>query len=323
MANIVIPVWFFWAGIGGMALSAGLAIWVLLGYFDWRKWCPEGVAMRYARKKGGYVKFEHFASDEATISLGKVEVVKGKGMLKPNWFGKGSVRFIPEEGSGYVEHLPKGLKIVHYIGTHPGAKKITGIRAIEQMAEEYPVLFSEQNPRRRIAYRFLTVPEQQLLEDRPYELQENPEMFNEVMQIKARLTGTKVMYQIKGSVERLADVVDAKKYRKEKIVIDDFMEVLAVEPEEEVASGGNPVPAAPKMVTLGKLLFSEVCDVILDPATTANIANAFSIIEANTRRREANKPGEMMGYGFMILMICLGVGVLVYMVMSVKNKNVF
>lgn len=317
MAGILMPAWFFWSSIGAFAISMVLGIIIVVNHFEWKKWCPEGIAMKYARKRGGYVTCNHYASGEADIELGKREKVK-KYMEKPNWFGKTKIKFIPEEGSGYVEYLPKGLKIIHYIGTHPGPKKILGVRAIQQMAEDYPKIFSEENPKRRIAYRFLTVPEQQLLEDRPYEIQENPELFNEVMDIKAEITGATTKYHLQPNIERMVDEIDAKKYRKEEITIEDFMEVLVVEPPKDDA--GNPIK---KMVTTGKLLFSELVDVILDPATTANIANAFSIIEANTRRREANRQSEMMGYGFLILMVCLGVGVLIYMVFSINKGKIF
>jgi hypothetical protein len=320
MAGILLPMWYFWMSIAMIPTAIMLLLVIVIDRLDWRKWCPEGIAIRYARKHGGYVKYEHYASDEGEITMGKIEKIKGKGMLKPNWFGKTAVRFVPEEGSGYVEHLPKGLKVIHYIGTHPGPKKIMGVRAIRQMAEDYPEVFSESNPKRRIAYRFLTVPEIKILSDRPYEIQENVELWNAVQEIKAKITGNKYMYRVKDTIlDTMVDKVDAKKHRKEPINIEDFMVVEEykgpVEDKEE--KGDNP---GKKLITIGKILFSEIVDIVLAPDTSASIANAFSIIEANTRRKEQNRQSEMMSMGFLVLMVCIGIGVMVFLIFQVFKK---
>ena len=321
MAGVAIPAWFLWTSIAMYPTAIVLVFILIIDRLNWKKWCPEGIAMKYARKHGGYVNYEHFASDEGAISMGKVEKVKGKGMLLPNWFGKATVRFIPEEGSGYVEHLPKGLKIIHYIGNHPGAKKISGVRSIRQMAEMYPEIFSEANPKRRLAYRFLTVPEIKILTDRPHEIQENVELWNAVQRVKAQITGNHFIYGIKDTiVTKMKDEIDLRKYRKEPISIEDFMEVEEYKPPEEPdKSPDNP---GKKVVTMGKILFSEIVDVILAPETSMSVANAFSIIEANTRRKEQNKDSELMGMGFLVVMVCIGVGVLLYLVfMGMKGGN--
>lgn len=183
----VVPEWFVWFTIATMMIASIMGTYAVYQRWSFKKFSPEGLVFEYARKHGLDVLVEHLPNMRCMWKVGEREKVK-ENMKPPNWYKGGEFKFIPETKTKIVEHSIRGLPIVHYVPPHPGAVNPMGVRAMEQLAEEYPEL-SVESDKREIAYMFLTLPEEEIETDRHFMIEENPHLWEKVKTIKAEIMG--------------------------------------------------------------------------------------------------------------------------------------
>jgi len=183
----VVPGWFVWLTVAAMMLASSMGTYAVWQRWSFKKYSPEGLVFEYARKHGLDVLVEHLPNLRCKWRVGEREKIK-ENMKPPNWYKGGEFKFIPEEKTQRVEHSVRGLPIVHFVPPHPSAVNPMGVRAVEQLAEEYPEL-SVESDKREIAYMFLTLPEDEIINDRHYMIEENPRLWERIKEIKAEIMG--------------------------------------------------------------------------------------------------------------------------------------
>lgn len=184
---VAVPDWFVWFTVAAVMMASAIGTYAVWQRWSFKKYSPEGLVFERARKQGLDVIVEHHPNMSCTWKVGEREKVK-KNMKPPNWYNDGEFKFIPEINTKAVEHSIRGLPIVHFVPPHPSAVNSMGVRAIEQLAEKYPEL-SVGSDKREIAFMFLTLPEEELLYDRPYLIDENPELWERIKEIKKEIMG--------------------------------------------------------------------------------------------------------------------------------------
>ena len=183
----VVPGWFVWLTVVAMMLASIMGTYAVYQRWSFKKFSPEGLVFEYARKHGLDVIVEHLPNLRCKWYAGEREKVKEK-MKPPNWYRGGEFKFIPEAKTKIVEHSIRGLPIIHYVPPHPSGVNPMGVRAMEQLAETYPEL-SVESDKREIAYMFLTLPEEEIVNDRHYMIEENPHLWARVNEIKKEIMG--------------------------------------------------------------------------------------------------------------------------------------
>jgi len=186
---MVVPDWFVWLTIAAMMMASAMGTYAVYQQWSFKKFSPEGLIFRDARKNNLDVIMDHYANMRCRFKVGEREKVK-KDMKPPNWYAGGDFKFIPEERTKTVEHSVRGLPIVHFVPPLPSAINPMGVRAINQLAEQYPELSLDSN-KREIAYMFLARPEEEIINDRNYLVVENPDLWNRIKEIREEVAGSK------------------------------------------------------------------------------------------------------------------------------------
>lgn len=184
---VAVPDWFVWFTVAAVIMASAMGTYAVWQRWSFKKYSPEGLVFEHARKHGLDVIVEHHPNMSVTWKVGEREKVRKK-MKQPNWYNDGEFKFIPEINTKAVEHSIRGLPIVHFLPPHPSAVNPLGVRAIEQLGEEYPEL-SVGSDKREIAFMFLTLPEEEIINDRPYMIEENPQLWERVKEIKREIIG--------------------------------------------------------------------------------------------------------------------------------------
>ena len=211
---MVVPGWFVWLTIVAMMMASAMGTFAVYQQWSFKKFSPEGLVFRDARKNNLDVLMEHSANMRCRFKLGERVKIK-KDMKSPNWYAGGDFKFIPEEKTKTVEHSVRGLPIVHFVPPLPSGINPMGVRAINQLAEQYPEL-SIDSDKREVAYMFLTLPEKEILNDRKYLIDENPNLWTRIKEIREEVAGneedgTEGMRITEGEMvfQNVADVVIA------------------------------------------------------------------------------------------------------------------